>query len=113
MTTLNFIVGVLASSIVGIALIGTLIAAARGKDLCYFEAEQSRNPRRYRNLIWVCRLNGPICVILAIVMTIGSISGAVSGKLSPPLLAAGTAVLSVALLWLSLRWSMWAWKRST
>jgi len=111
MTIPNIIVAVLSILVLGVGLAGSLILAARGKDLAYFETLQSSNPRYYRNLVRVCRFNGPICVVLTVVMLVVAILGAISGKLSPRLLAVGGAVLSAALLWLSVRWSIWAWKK--
>ncbi len=100
-------VAVAAGVILVAIVLATFVASLFGMDLVIFDAYKTASPRQYRNLKWVCRLNGPLIAL-----------GSVVGLISTPvvafdpsggmLLATGGFVGFSMFLWLSVRWFFWS-----
>ena len=107
MRTAELIVAVIASGLVAAAVIAAFVASLRGKDIAVFESYRTTCPERYRNLVWVCRINGPIVALMCIVVMVATpfIASDPGGGI---LLASSTSVGTGIFLWLSLRWFVWS-----
>src|SRR5687768_8152625 len=95
----------------GIVLALSLWMAWRNLDLPGFDALRKTAPSHFRNLVWVCRTNGPLVFLMSLGGVIFS-PGLLFDK-SMPWLAfriVGTAIgflYSVGWMYLSWRWTRW------
>ena len=107
MGTAELIVAVLAGGLVAAAVIAVFVASLRGRDIAVFESYRTTSPEHYRNLVWVCRINGPMVALMCIVVMAATpfIARDPGGGI---LLASSTFAGSGIFLWLSLRWFAWS-----
>jgi len=94
--------------------IAAIIAAVRGRDLQSFESMRAANPRYFRNLVWVCRVNGPlVCLasLAGILLMPLALLEPTAGPIWFRLMLAPLMMLaSAGFLWLSWRWLRWGWQ---
>jgi hypothetical protein len=115
--TFGQVIGVVLAFLLGGSL--TLLAvwsAWHNRDLPIFHSYRKSSPSHFRNLVWTCRLNGPLVLGLAFCVLIFS-PGILADQSIPWLpLRVAVTILSVALcvcwLYLAWRWTCWGWRTS-
>lgn len=78
----------------------------------YDDLEKTRisNPKRYEGIKLTLRMNGPLTVFVVSLGIFGCLAFVVRGVANPWLGVAGILLL-FPWLWLTIRWTKWAWKK--
>jgi hypothetical protein len=115
------IAGIVCASIGGILFVGLLLAGAlwfsrHNRDLAHFNALRHTDPTRFRNMVWVCRFNGPIVLLMSLGLAVAS-PGLLFDNSIPWLALRGLLVLcgasmAIGFAYLSWRWMLWGWRTS-
>jgi len=87
-------------------------AAITGRDIQAFDSYRASKPSAYHNLRGILRINGPLVALLSGFILSGMVVHLLSGG-SVSLGAAASAPLLAVNLWLSVRWTFWAWRGSS
>ena len=88
--------------------VAAVAAAASGRDIQAFERMRSTSPKQYRGMKRTLKINGPMIALMCVVIMIGSSIAVLTGDTTAPL-ATLTITGSGIFLWLSVRWTRWAY----
>ena len=105
--TYEIVIVVVAAVFLTVIVVSVFIASLFGQDLVIFDRYKTAAPKYYRNLKWICRINGPVVAL----MCVGGIPATPFVAFDPEggvLLAIATLAGSAMFLWLSVRWFIWS-----
>lgn len=88
--------------------VAAIVSAITGRDISSFERMRTTAPKRYLHMKRTLKFNGPLVALMCVVLMIGSPMAVSMGDATVSLAALAFAGSGI-FLWLSMRWTRWAY----
>jgi len=90
-------------------VVAAFASAVTGRDIKTFERLRASDPKRYYGMKRVMKVNGPLVALMCIAFVTATPLAVLAGDI-PWVIAIVAIAGASGFLWLSLRWTLWAYR---